>query len=241
MIVIYVFIFKLMKLVIHLSMYSMPSISCICVSVWFYLCTYPLARDSCIHWIMLMYVRISNPNKTKVHWQTLARLRTLWVVSATVWEEHGLLGCLSYTARCLFCDPKGMTGFEASNTSVPRRGHVMSHSNTLIFKILWVQDSRTAMTQSVDPVAINPKCRLRSILDWCKDASHHNKHTKMHGSRKVWNSWSCYATQSQLVGDLCQHAQQLKLKTYSSTACKPHRWCHPAKCMDSDMSNEEIF
>lgn len=154
---------------------------------------------------------ISNPNTTKVHWQTLARLRTLWVVSATVWGEHGLLttirGCLSYTARCLFCDPKGMTGFEASNTSaVPLRAHVMSHSNTLssIFQIIWVPDSRTAITQSVDPVAINPKCRLRSILDWCNDAGYHNKSTKIkHSSRKVWRSWSCLATPIPTRGDLC--------------------------------------
>ena len=125
-----------------------------------------------IHKLYVCTWSISNPNKTKVHWQTLARLRTFWVVSATVWEEHGLLttirGCLSYQHGACFVTQKA---WQDSKLQIPRLCNLEYMSwatptpSALIFQILWVQDSRTAMTQSVDPVAINPKCRLRSMID----------------------------------------------------------------------------
>lgn len=213
MIVIYVFIFALMKLVVNLFMHLCIFWMYVSISSWL---VHSLNHTNHIH--VLMYLHklyvctwsISNPNKTKVHWQTLARLRTFWVVSATVWEEHGLLttirGCLSYTARCLFCDPKGMTGFEASNTSaVQLRVHVMSHSNTLSSHFLDPLSARlTDCDDTICRSSRNQSQMPTAEHDWCNDAGYHNKHTKtMHSSRKVWNSWSCLATAIPTGGGLC--------------------------------------
>ena len=195
----YVFVFALMKLVVNLFMHLCIFWMYVSISSWL---VHSLNHTNHIHVLMCLhklYVctgSISNPNKTKVHWQT--------------WEEHGLLttirGCLSYTARCLFCDPKGMTGFEASNTSaVQLRVHVMSHSNTLSSHFSDPLSARlTDCDDTICRSSRNQSQMPTAEHDWCNDAGYHNKHTKiMHSSRKVWNSWSCLATAIPTGGGLC--------------------------------------
>lgn len=105
------------------------------------------------------------------------------------WTAHHNPRMSLLSARCLFCDPKGMTGFEASNTSaVQLRVHVMSHSNTLSSHFSDPLSARlTDCDDTICRSSRNQSQMPTAEHDWCNDAGYHNKHTKiMHSSRKVW-------------------------------------------------------
>ena len=231
MIVIYVFIFALMKLVVNLFMHLCIFWMYVSISSWL---VHSLNHTNHIH--VLMYLHklhvctwsISNPNKTKVHWQTLARLRTFWVVSATVWEEHGLLttirGCLSYQHGACFVTQKA---WQDSKLQIPRLCNLeymswaiptlSSHfSDPLSARLTDCDDTicRSSRNQSQMPTAEH---------DWCNDAGYHNKHTKiMHSSRKVWNSWSCLATPIPISGGGVESSNMYNSYSWKQVGIKQH-------------------